>query len=310
MPPVSFSRFQRYFVAVARLGSIRKASEQLNVSASAIDRQILRAERDLGVTLFERLPSGLRVTAAGEMLLDAGQRWQREFDQVASRMDDLKGLRRGNVRIAVIDALAQAVLPAILREIRAELPGITFEISVLENHLVMQGVASGEVDLGLALDPRSARGLQVRAHAEIPLGFVTRAGHELTAHDAVRFSRCAEYPMIAPAEPLALCDQVNALEASSGVSPQIVVRSDNIQLMKSLVREELGIAILAWIDVVDEVEGGELGFVRLSDPILRPLALGLCIDPARQLSAAARTVVDRIEGRLARLGPGTGTGAI
>ena len=54
----TFSRFTRYFDEVARQSSIRKASEKLNVSASAIDRQILRVEEDLGVALFERLPTG------------------------------------------------------------------------------------------------------------------------------------------------------------------------------------------------------------------------------------------------------------
>jgi DNA-binding transcriptional LysR family regulator len=62
----AFSRFLRYFMAVGRLGSIRKAADELNVSASAIDRQILNAEAELGMPLFERLPTGLRLTAAGK----------------------------------------------------------------------------------------------------------------------------------------------------------------------------------------------------------------------------------------------------
>lgn len=303
MAPVGFSRFLRYFVVVARSGSIRKASERLNVSASAIDRQILRAERELGVALFERLPSGLRLTAAGEMLLDAGQRWSREFDQLSGRLDDLRGLRRGTVRIAAIDALAQALLPGIVRDVQADLPGVAFEIAVLDNPDVIAAVTSGAVDCGIALDPQSSRTLQVRAHAGIPLGFVTPPGHAIAALDAVRFSRCAELAMIAPAEPLALCDQVAALEASSGVAMRVAVRSDNIQFIKSLVRSGVGIAILARIDVIDEVARGELGFVPLSDPILRPLALALCVDPARQLSVAARMVLDRIEAALAALDP-------
>jgi hypothetical protein len=62
-----FSRFARYFDAVARLGSIRRAAEQLAVSPSAIDRQLSHAEDELGARLFERLPRGLRLTASGEM---------------------------------------------------------------------------------------------------------------------------------------------------------------------------------------------------------------------------------------------------
>ena len=70
-PLIAFSRFTRYFRVVAGAGSIRRASEELNVSASAIDRQLLRAEEELQTPLFERLPTGLRLTAAGELLMAA-----------------------------------------------------------------------------------------------------------------------------------------------------------------------------------------------------------------------------------------------
>ena len=111
MSPIAFSRFLRYFQVVGRAGSIRRAAETLNVSASAIDRQILRAEGDLNLPLFERLPGGLRLTAAGELLMDAAQRWGRDYDQLMMRLEDLRGLRRGHVRIAVIQALALGFLP-------------------------------------------------------------------------------------------------------------------------------------------------------------------------------------------------------
>ncbi len=59
----AFSRFLLYFTEVARQGSFRKASEALHVSASSIDRQILRVEQELAMPLFERHPTGLRLTA-------------------------------------------------------------------------------------------------------------------------------------------------------------------------------------------------------------------------------------------------------
>ena len=72
-----FSRFTLYFDAVVRAGSIRRASERLHISPSAIDRHILLMEENLGVQLFERLPQGLRLTAAGEVLVTHVQRWRR-----------------------------------------------------------------------------------------------------------------------------------------------------------------------------------------------------------------------------------------
>jgi DNA-binding transcriptional LysR family regulator len=73
----AFSRFLRYFTVVGRLGSIRRAAEELNISASAIDRQILAAEEELGIALFERLPTGLRLTSAGEMMMAQAGQWHK-----------------------------------------------------------------------------------------------------------------------------------------------------------------------------------------------------------------------------------------
>lgn len=57
-----FSRFSEYFIAVAQTGSLRKAAEQLFISVSAVHRQIVLAEQELGIALFERLNHGLRLT--------------------------------------------------------------------------------------------------------------------------------------------------------------------------------------------------------------------------------------------------------
>ena len=97
------SRAAIYFDEVARRGSIRGASETLHIAPSAIDRQILMLEQHHGVPLFERLPHGLRLTSAGELLVDSVRRWRRDADRVQSQIDDLRGLRRGKVTTAVVE---------------------------------------------------------------------------------------------------------------------------------------------------------------------------------------------------------------
>ncbi len=296
-----FSRFMRYFLEVARQGSIRKASETLHVSASAIDRQILAAEEELGVPLFERLSSGLKPTAAGELLLTSAGRWSREFERLHAQIDDLVGLRRGHVRVAVIDALSKGFVPRTIHEIRCDFPGVTVELRVLDNIAVQGVVQRGEVDFGLMLAPQSSKDIVVQNHRDIRLGIVTQPSHELARRDGVRFSRCIGHPVVTPAEPLALCEQVSALEASTGVTLSPVASSDNIQMIKSLVADGVGIGILTSLDVMEEVRLGELAFVALTDAVLRPLPLALCIGQARQLSHAARLLLDRIEQALLKM---------
>lgn len=291
----AFSRFLRYFVVVGRSGSIRRAAEELNVSASAIDRQILQAEAELGLPLFERLPTGLRLTAAGELMMASAGRWQKGLADIRTQMDDLRGLRRGHVEIAVIDALSKGVVPALVREIRAEYPGITVGLKVLDNIAVRRAIAAGEVDFGIQLDPQATRDLSVRAHADVVLGFVTLPGHPLAARSSARFSACAGYELVLPARPLALFQQVDALRATTGIDILVAATSDNIQMIKSLVREGVGVGILTSLDGASEVLTGELAFTPIADPIARPLSLALCVVASRQLSAAANLVLGKIE---------------
>ena len=119
----AFSRFLRYFIAVGRLGSIRKAADELNVSASAIDRQILNVEAEIGMPLFERLPTGLRLTAAGEIMMAAGGALaEKALSEVRAQIEDLRGLKRGHVEIAVIDALAKGMIPAAIQSLQTRYP--------------------------------------------------------------------------------------------------------------------------------------------------------------------------------------------
>jgi DNA-binding transcriptional LysR family regulator len=85
----------RYFDHVARQGSIRKAAEALSVASSAVNRQILRLEDEIGVPLFERSRAGVRPTAAGELLLRHVRETQIEFQRAQAEIASLAGTVSG-----------------------------------------------------------------------------------------------------------------------------------------------------------------------------------------------------------------------
>lgn len=298
----AFSRFLRYFIAVGRLGSIRRAADELNVSASAIDRQILNVEADLGVPLFERLPTGLRLTAAGEIMMAAGTRWKKNMVDVRSQIEDLRGLKRGHVDIAVIDALAKGYIPGVIRSIQSQYPGITIGVKVLNNDAVRMAIVSGEVDFGILFEPQTFRDLAARAFVEVILGFITPPGHSLASRKEARFSTCAGSRLIVPAEPLAVYQQIAVLEGVTGVVMDKAVAADNIQMITSLVMQGGGIGILTSLDVATEVARGLLCFTKISDAILRPMTLALCTASARTPSYAADIVLREIENGFSQLG--------
>lgn len=297
----AFSRFLRYFVAVGKSGSIRRAADELNVSASAIDRQILNVEADIGMPLFERLPTGLRLTAAGEVMMAAGMRWQKNMVYVRAQIEDLRGLKRGHVDIAIIDALAKGYIPSVIQSIQSQYPGITIGVKVLENDDVRRAIASGEVDFGILFEPQTFRDLAVRAFVDVVLGFVTPGDHPFGSRQEVRFSTCVGSKLIVPAAPLAVYQQVAVLEGITGVVMDKAVTSDNIQMITSLVAQGVGIGILTSIDIITEVERGILTFTKISDAVLRPMTLALCTASARIPSHAAGIVLQEIENGFGQL---------
>ncbi|GBR01449.1 LysR family transcriptional regulator [Asaia lannensis] len=296
-----FSRFSRYFIAVAQHGSIRRAAEATGISASSIDRQILLGEERLGATLFERLPSGLRLTAAGEMLLVQARRWEREFDDCRTRMDDLKGLRRGHVTLLIPEAMARGLVPRVIADLRVRHPGITLGVRVMTNHEIAPALLEGEGDLALVFDPVASHRLAIRASVDCPVGFVLPPGHALSVQRAARFSLCNAYPVISPAPPLAVAQKLLWLAEETGLVLNPVCESDDIETIKALIRHGVGISLLSSIDVVEEVREGTLVFVPLDHRRIHNFTLGFCVDQARSLPVAARLVAQALEAGLPEL---------
>ncbi|EQD34685.1 transcriptional regulator, LysR family, partial [mine drainage metagenome] len=116
-------RAAHYFDEVGRRGSIRKAAERLHIAPSAVDRQILQLEARIGAPLFERLPKGLRMTAAGELLLETIRRWKREYEVLQAQIRDLQGLCSGEVSIALVEGATEFMTDT-LRQFRTRYPGI------------------------------------------------------------------------------------------------------------------------------------------------------------------------------------------
>lgn len=291
----AFSKFLLYFTEVARQGSFRKASETLHVAASSIDRQILRVEKELAMPLFERHPTGLRLTAAGELLLHAAKNWKKDFSRVREQLDDLRGLRRGHVRIATIDAINRHFFSSMLKKVHQDYPNISFTLTTMNNIDIQQALISGDADFGIMLNPQSSKELMVQAFAEINLGIVVPKGHPLDGKRGVRFNQCLEYPFIIPSAPLMLYGPVEALLNNNGGMVKEVAVSNNIHMIRSLIKEKIGIGILCWLDIMDEVDRDELAFIPLTDPQLKSFTLSLCLAPSRQLSLAASMMLKQLE---------------
>ncbi|EPL8002331.1 LysR family hpxDE operon transcriptional regulator HpxR [Klebsiella aerogenes] len=289
-----FSRFARYFMEVARSGSLRRAAEKLHISASAINRQILQAEASFGTPLFERLPEGLRMTTAGELLYDNLLRWQKEFRVTQQKFDELQGLKRGTVNVGMVQALAEGSFAAALAEIINQCEWLELMLQVADSQSISDRVRQADVDFGLILDPEGQAGLNVLAFIEMEVGVVLHPHHPFAGAPAISLGELSDERHIIPGAPLIVHDRVAMLYRHYDFSPPNTVSCNDIRLIKSLVLKGGGVAVLSLLDVQDEVNNGSLAFVPLRNKLLRPLTLALCTAPSRQLSRPAQMAIQKL----------------
>lgn len=291
-------RLLTYIDEVARSGSIRGASRVLNVASSAINRQILALEQELGTPVFERLPRGLRLTAVGEVVIAHVRQTLRSQDRLALQIADLIGLRWGRVTIATIGTVAAEILPGVVAGFRKEHPRSTIDIRVVGN--VVPEVALEEVDLGIGFDLDVPAGIQTVFDLPVTLGAVLPPDHALAGRRHLSVASCAGYPLILPSPAMSTRPLLDRALEAYGEAVQATVISNSAELMKQAVRLGQGIAFLTAINVASECARQELVFVPLTESRARPLRLRGIIKTRHQMNMMTQPFIREFE-RQARL---------
>ena len=295
------ARVLRYLDEVVRRGSIRKAAEYLHVAPTAVNRQILDLEAELGAPLFDRIHNRLRLTPLGEMVLTHVRSTLREHAALRERIADLKGMRRGEITVAATSGLAGSLLPSLVYDFRSSHPGMVVRVIDLPTQAIVSTVEAGEVDLGLAYDLAPRPGLRMLAASEWQIGAILPVKHPLAHHSSLLLSECVGHPLILPAPALTIRSLLDEAFARSAIEVTPVAESTSMALMQRLVMLGEGIALLNALDVLEELDHGSLSFVSLRDAHLQRQTLMLFVRKGAELSAAASLMAASIESALARL---------
>ena len=139
----------RYAEQVVRSGSIQKAARELHVAASAINRQILQLEDELGLPMFERLPRGMRLTASGEAVIALARRWRQDERQLAAEVRRIQGVHQGLVALAAMDSMSNSVLPRLVDTLGASHPLVSLSIELATPDDAEVALIGGKADLGV-----------------------------------------------------------------------------------------------------------------------------------------------------------------
>lgn len=281
-----------YVDAVAHHGSIRKAAEALHIASSALNRRILDLEEEVGSPLFERLPRGVRATAAGELFLAYVRRSLKELRLLEAQIDGLRGLSRGSVRVAVAESVTGRMLPDAIAEYHRAHPHIAFSVTVDGPKGLLDSLLRDKVDLILTHELSDEAEVTVLAQVPQPLCVLVSPEHPLASRNALRLRDCIDYPIAMPDETLAARALMDSALQRASVRFEPVLVSNSIETTKVFARTSQGVCFSFRIGEKPDVSG--MVTIPLVDPELAEARLTLASRRGRVLPVAAAAFAEQL----------------
>jgi len=284
----------RYVDQVARSGSIQRAAKELNIAASAVNRQILLLEQELGVTLFERMPRGMRLTSAGDTVVTLARRWRTDERQASADLKQLQGINQGHIRLVAMDSHVNGFLPRLVDALTREHPRISLEIQIASTDDAIAALLGGNADLAAIFNLSPHRDIHVLWKSELPFGCVVAPGHDLAKKKTISMQEVAAHPIALQSKSLPIRRYLDARHGWLFADGQRMVETNSLQLVKGLARSGNYVAFTSELDAAPEILTGALVFLPVRDKGAEPQTVSVALDGRKPLSKIAKIVADRL----------------
>lgn len=295
----SDSRLAYLFEAV-RLGTMRAASEFLNVAPSSISRQIAELERELGVDLVEKARHTVQLTAAGHLVLQYYRDRTSQREALMSGIDDIRGQRKGHIILAIGQGLIRMPLVRAMAEFVEKYPGVNLEIRNASTRDVSALVRNDEAHFGVTLDSPHDPRIRTRMVIPQPLCLITRPDHHLAKQKAVGIRDLKDERLVLPEDGFRVRQILNQVERARALFLKPILTASSILMLADCVLEGIGVTIIPDACVLDHIEAGRLISVPISDQPLRELKVHVVTRLGRQLPSTAARLMDIIEKNCSR----------
>lgn len=227
-----------YFNAIVAAGSIRKAAETLSITSTALNRRLLAIEEELGVDLFERVPKGVQLSAAGEILLLHIRDQIADMARVKSQISDLKGERRGHVAIACSQAILTSFLPVEISKYRSQHPFVTFSVQVRDRAAAEEALLDRSADLALVFEPVQLADFQTLLAVKQSVWVLMPKDHPLAHKPILRLRECLRFPVGLPTKQYGVRHILEASARRISLNLAPVVESDSFDYLRYQAVEE------------------------------------------------------------------------
>jgi len=278
------------FRTVAEHLSFRKAGEVLYLTQPAVTLQIKALEEEIGTKLFERSASGVRVTEAGQVLLEYAEQMHQLADEAKGRLAALKGEIAGDLVLGASTTIAQYVLPALLADFSRYYPAIRLQVFSENTEHVAEDVAKGRFGLGLIEGPPQRRDLKVQPWFDDELLLVVPAGHEWASRGMIAPGTLVGAPLVMRELGSGTRHVVENGLQRAGLrlgSLRIVMELDSTEAILSCIEAGLGVGFVSEWALIRRIEAQRIVVLRMSSgKISRTFALVSAQGPDLQPSAA------------------------
>jgi len=293
------SAFLVYFREVCRHGSIRAAARDLHVASSAVNRQILKVEKELGVELFDRHPDGIRLTEEGELLRRHVERTMADADETLNAIRLLGAVEHRVITIAGQESVIARFLPPVLLALHAEHPEASTSFKAASGDALAELLLTGKADIALAFDPQPSAAIELFDHCELPVGAIMGPGHPLEGREDVGLAECAPYPLILPDESWPLRRLLDREIERLDTPLNIVTSSNSEEFLRTMFDHHLGIGFQTVMGIEPQLDKGELVFVPLGGDAGMRQTFAICIRRNRRHDAAIQRFTESLGRRLA-----------
>ncbi|MBI3402377.1 MAG: LysR family transcriptional regulator [Acidobacteria bacterium] len=249
--------------AIAETGSFTACGRKLHVSQSAISRQILLLEEELGEPLFLRVGRQVQMTPAAESLVQLGQRVFVDLKDTVGAITDRTRELRGTLRLSGGMTVCLYVFPPLLKHLRRVHPHLDVRLMVATAGKSVQEIRAGRVDAGLLTLPVDESDLVTVPVLREELLLVTPPSHPLARRRKVLPRDLAGQPFVLFEIGSATRKVIDHFFVSEQIEPTILMDTENVEIIKAMVKTGMGIGIVPYQAVAREVRSGQLFCARI-----------------------------------------------
>jgi DNA-binding transcriptional LysR family regulator len=284
-------RALKTFVELARSDSIRQAAQHLNITPTAVSRQIDQLEYFFRTELIDRTSAGIQLTEAGRLLVERAQLIANEIQITQALIDDLRGLQRGCATIRAGGAVVAGLLAPVVHDLHDRYPGLRFHIDVANAGDVFSGVNDGLADPGVTIFSPEGNRLMICHSRPVSHAVVVGASHPFAALTSISMQELAQVPLAIPDATFGVRQNLERIARASGVVLDPAFETGSLDLQKELAILGSAALILPPLCCSREIVSGLLTAIPLADDSRIETSLDICRAPNRALPFAAQQLL-------------------